>query len=260
MFKLLLLFSIALLALAGPSRSLRAQDFSGIFTVASPNGPMTLTLHQAGDGSVTGTLVMQGVPFQAEGAFIIDDEDEASIEGSLTGPQGRGDFTFYADEAGSSYSLLLTPYDASGTPRLDLAAEFPAHRSGPVDSGADVATTRQAPSPGPALRDARLAGVWATQVIVHTPNGSMTTQLFMELRADGTLIDLGSRSMGGFPNATLDTGLGGGGETAVWRTQGNVLLVSYAGSPWVSLAQFEVSGNRLLLAYYDGDRKLWYRQ
>jgi len=102
--------------------------------------------------------------------------------------------------------------------------------------------------------------VWATQGVVNTPNGSMTTQLFMELRADGMLIDLGARSMGGIPDVSIDTGLAGGGETAAWRTQGAVLLVRYAGSPWMPLAQFEVSGNRLLLAYYDGDRKLWYRQ
>jgi hypothetical protein len=95
---------------------------------------------------------------------------------------------------------------------------------------------------------------------MNTPNGGMATQLFLELRADGLLIDHGARSMGGFPDASLDTGLGGGGETAAWRTQGNVLHVSYAGSPWVPLAQFEVSGNRLLLVYYDGDQKLWYRQ
>jgi hypothetical protein len=126
-----------------------------------------------------------------------------------------------------------------------------------IDSPAG-ATPR--PPAGGGLRDRRLVGVWAAQVIMNTPGGDMATQLLMEIRGDGTLVDLGSRSIGGTADVNIDTGMSGGGETMAWRTNGDILEVSSAGSQWVQLARFEVSGNQLFLVYYDGDRKLWHRQ
>jgi len=101
--------------------------------------------------------------------------------------------------------------------------------------------------------------VWSTQVLMNSPAGSVATQLSMEFRADGTLVDLGSRSLGGAGGVDIDTGLGLGGETANWRTAGNVLQVSQGGSPWVALATFQRNGDRLFLRYYDGDQRIWTR-
>jgi hypothetical protein len=252
---------IALLGLISLSRALWGQDFGGTYTVQLPDGAMTLTLRQADDGTVAGTLAGQaGAAFQVQGSVVVDEDDEASVEGALEGPQQRSEFAFYANDAGDGYALLVTPYDASGIPRLDLAAEYPARRAEEPEGGLATVPVHSAPTPVDAMHDPRLVGIWATQVLMNTPGGNMATQLFMEIRADGTLVDMGSRSMGGLPGIGMETGAEGGGETVAWRTQGNVLQVSYAGSQWAPLAQFEVSGNRLLLVYYDGDRKLWYRQ
>lgn len=249
-----------------------AQDLTGTFSVETPNGEIRLAL-QPGDGDeVTGILVQpDGRSFEASGAVEVDDEDgEASVEGTLSDGQARGEFSLDGPDEDGEYYLMITPYDASGTAQLPQSVSYIVER---VNSVADLGSEAFKPSPmvsrdgdhvatdnaAPGL-DPRLVGLWATQVIMNTPGGSIATQVQMEIRADGTIIDLGSRSMGGIPGFDIDTGKTGAGEMANWTTQGNVLLMSQNGSPWVPLAQFEVAADRLLLAYFDGDRKLWYRQ
>ncbi|HUF10849.1 MAG TPA: hypothetical protein VMO47_16135 [Rhodothermales bacterium] len=261
-----IMFSGMALLFSCLSCAMRAQDFSGTYTVASPQGVLRLTLDQTAD-DVAGILILPGnFEYRAEGTVVVDDEDgEVSVEGSLSSPHGRGDFTLDGPDEDGDYYLLITPYDASGIPVLAQAATYLVKRAeadappaGNYAESGDIATGQ--PAPEGVVRDSRLVGVWATQVIMNTPSGGMATQILMEIRADGTLIDLGSRSVGGAPGIGIDTGFEAGGETASWRTQGNVLLVSQHGSPWVQLAQFEVADDRLLLNYHDGDRKLWYRQ
>jgi hypothetical protein len=197
---------------------------------------------------------------ELRGVVLVDEEDEASVEGTVACDAGGGEFDFSADDEDGGFVLLVTPYDESGTPRLDLATLYYAVKGEagpPADTNAAGGSTTRDRS---VLQDSRLVGVWSTQVMMNTPGGSMATQLLMEVRADGVLVDLGSRSIGGTPDVNVDTGLEDGGETARWRANGDVLEVSYAGSRWIQLARYELSGDRLLLDYYDGDRRLWHRQ
>jgi hypothetical protein len=246
-----ILFAVAAAML--PAR-IDAVDFSGTYAVATPNGTMTLTLNQDAKGTVGGTAVLPGgsVSCTVEGRVFVDEDGESSVEGSLRCPGGGSEFELAPDEEEGGFILLVIPVDGNGTPRSDLAAVYNAR---PADAGGGRGNP---PRDDP--RDQRLVGVWATQVVMNTPGGSMATQLRMAIRADGTLVDLGSRSAGGIPGVSFDTGLEGGGDVAEWRTRGDVLEVSYAGSAWVALATFVVEGDRLLLTYYDGDRRLWYRE
>jgi hypothetical protein len=240
----------AMTAWAGP-------EFSGSYLVSTASGDMTLTLDQSSAGAVTGTLMMSdGDSCRVSGQTTVDEDSEWSVEGWIACADGRSDFEFSKDE-GDEFVLVLVPYDDSGTPRSELAAVLYARRQ-----DADESTTGRTGPVGPStsLRDAALLGIWATQVVTSTPGGSMTTQMFMEFRDDGTLVDLGSRSVGGIPGVSADTGLEGGGDIAGWRTSGNLLQVRYAGSDWMTLASYAVSGNQVLFVYYDGDRKIWYRQ
>jgi hypothetical protein len=219
-----------------------------------------LILIQDADGNVSGSLSSSSGTCKLEGVVVLDEEDEESVEGTMTCNAGGGEFDFSADDEEGGFVLLVTPYDESGTPRMDLATLYYA-RPGEADPSAETDSGGGAATQDPGFqKDLRLVGVWSTQVMMNTPGGNMATQLLMEIRGDGVLVDLGSRSIGGTPDVNIDTGPGGGGETALWRTNGDLLEVSYAGSQWVQLARYELSGDRLLLDYYDGDRRLWHRQ
>ena len=263
--KYILLFMLAGLGLAMLSHAAQAQDFSGTYAVTSPEGTMQLTLRQDAHGVVTGVLVAQGVAFQAEGSLVYDEEDEEhAVEGTLAGPQGGGEFAFYTDDdEEDGYYLFIVPYDANGMLRLDLSAEYAARRgeaAGPQGGTLAPPPVAQKP-PTDAPRDPRLVGVWTRQVSMLSPQGSVVTELLREIRADGLLIDHGSRAVGSFPGAGLDTGAGTGGEALRWRTQdGHALLVSYTGTQWAPVARYEVSGESLLLMYLDGSQHLWSRR
>jgi hypothetical protein len=67
--------------------------------------------------------------------------------------------------------------------------------------------------------------------------------------------------MGGIPGVGGDTGFEPGGDQGLWRTEGNVIVVSYGGSPWVPFARYQVEGTRLGLTYLqDGSVQVWHRQ
>ena len=249
---------LAFLALAGTRAP--AMDFTGSYVVQSPEGPFTITLVQDEDGAVTGTLTVAGRVCSFEGVST-EDEEEAFVEAEVTCKEGNGaDIELSWDEEEETYYLFLTPYDDTGTPRLDLSALYeaaPGTLESEVSQDGDQVTSQTTPADSEV---SPLVGIWATQVMINAPEGSIATQLLMEFRADGTLVDLGSRALGGVSGGSIDTGTSGGGETAVWRSEGNTLHVSPDGAQWVPLATFEVSRDQLFLRYYDGDQKLWYRQ
>jgi hypothetical protein len=252
----------AVLCLAAPARGQVTGDFDGTYSVTSPGGPLVLSVRQDADGTISGTLAMPngGPAFDIYGAVLFDEDGEPRVHGTLSGTTGTGQFDFAADAEDGGFYLRVTPCDASG-PRPDLSTVYFAERRADDEPGVkpEGGGGVTAPPPDDGAHDLRLVGTWAAQVIMNTPSGAMATQLFMEIRADGELIDLGSRAIGGTPDVGIETD-SPGNETARWRSQGKLLQVSYAGSAWVSLARYEVRGDQLLLEYYDGDRKLWYRQ
>ena len=68
-------------------------------------------------------------------------------------------------------------------------------------------------------------------------------------------IDLGSRSIGGNADIGIDVSGGGGRGNGGGELTHRYSNCEQQRAPWVQLATFELSGNRLLLNYYDGDRK-----
>jgi hypothetical protein len=217
---------------------------SGTWTVETGAGLATLVLEVDDQGSVSGSFRQGQLSCTVAGALLVDEDDESSVEGTWDCGAGGAEFEFYLD-AESGYEILVIPVDASGVPHTQLAGFWPARRT--QDTAPDAA------APG-------LVGVWSTQVIMNSPEGSVATQLFMEIRADGTIHDLGARSLGGGPDWSGDTGLLGAGESARWRTEGDVLQISYQESPWVPLARYHLEDTRLGLSWYDGTHSVWHRQ
>lgn len=217
---------------------------SGTWTVETGAGLATLALEVDDQGSVSGSFRQGQLSCAVAGAVLVDEDDESSVEGTWDCGAGGAEFEFYFD-ADSGYEVLVIPVDETGTPHTQLAGFWPARRA-----------QNAAPDPAPQA----LVGVWSTQVIMNSPGGSVATQLFMEIRADGTIHDLGARSLGGGPDWSGDTGLLGAGESARWRTEGDVLQISYRESPWVPLARYRLEGTRLGLSWYDGTHSVWYRE
>lgn len=269
----------ALAGLATPGCGAQEPGFDGTYSVAYAGGHITLALRTAPSGDVEGwARGVDGSTYEVRGRVEIDEDGDAAVEGSLAGAAGQSDFTLYPEDDGA-YGLLLIPYDGAGTPRSELAAVYRAVRAagvpgemnqagiapGPVAAaGAAIPGATPGDAPGAAAagvsRDPRLVGVWAAQVIMNSPAGSIATEVRMQIRGDGVLADLGSRALGSVGGGAFDTGQEGGGEQAVWRTGDGILWIAYGGSAWVPFARFELSGDRLLLTYLqDGSRQLWNR-
>jgi hypothetical protein len=252
---------------AGPACGAQVPSFDGTYAIASAGGVVTLWLHTLPSGEVRGWLQGADARFDLEGALVTDDDGDLSVEGTLSGSGLRTDFVLYREE-GDAYGLLLVPYDRTGTPRSDQATVHQAARiasEGATAAEAGLPPVQDAPPPGAAppgvARDSRLVGTWSSQVIMNSAAGSIATELWMQIRPDGVMLDLGSRGMGDVGGGILDTGLQTGGDQALWRTEGALLFVSLNGSAWVPFARFEVSGPRLLLTYlHDGSRQIWSRR
>lgn len=251
-------------AQAGPDG---VPTWDGTYRVAFAG--QTLDLHMtSGPDGVVGRLVGPTVEFVLEGEVEVDEDGEASVEGVMSGGGAQGLFSFFPDEDGD-FGLLVTPLAAGNRPATEQATYYAVSRA-PASSLQSGDRGPQGPPgnavgamPGAATTPAGhpLVGTWLTQVNMVSPEGGVSTQLGMEFRGDGTLLELGSRAMGGFPGGHIDVQGPGGGEQAAWRTEGDVLWVSYQGSQWLPLARFRIDGSRLALTYVqDGSIQLWYRQ
>jgi len=235
-----------------------AGQLDGTYRVASAGQTLSLVLQSEGE-RVAGRLFGPTVTFDLEGEAALDEEGDLSVEGFMTGGGATSLFSFFPDEDGD-FGLLVTPIGPGNVPLAEQAAYYAASRVSREVEGAI------APEPGaratvPIAAGHPLVGTWASQVAMSTPGGTIATQLMMELRPDGIMLELGSRSMAGFGDGHADTGFESGGEQARWRTEGDVLVVSYQGSPWIPFARFQVDGVRLALTYlHDGSLQLWYRQ
>lgn len=267
----------------------RAQQvaYDGTYAVAYAGGTVTLALRTDADGAVRGWFQAPGAArFPLEGRLATDEDGQVTVEGSVAGAAGRTGFALFRNEDGS-YGLLLTPYDATGTPRADLAAIYSATRTsdsppdlaagavgaatpnppgaaGPPGASNPPAASHPARPPGPAAldpsRDPRLVGTWSTQVVMNSAAGSIATELRMAFRADGALLDLGSRSLGSVGGGSFDLGYGGAHQAVAWRADGAVMTISYAGGPWTPFARYTIAGDRLILVYlHDGTRQTWSR-
>ena len=243
----------------------------GTYRVAFAGQTLALVLRTGDGGQVRGRLTGLSVAFELEGVREVDDEGEVSVEGVMAGGGAAGLVSLFPDEDGD-FGLLVTPLGPDGAPASEQAAMYYATWESPATAALDegLAGTaawdggagdgRSGSVPG-ALAGHPLVGRWATQVVMSSEVGSVATEMSMEFRPDGTLVDLGSRSIGGIPGVGGDTGFEPGGDQGLWRTEGDVIVVSYGGSPWVPFARFRVDGTRLGLTYLqDGSVQVWHRQ
>lgn len=249
-----------------------AQTMSGTYAVATPNGTVTMSVTVSSSGEAVGWLRdSSGNVWEMEGAESVDEEGDLTVEGVLLGLTDA-EFTLFGEDDGT-FGLVLVSYDETGMPH-DPMVHVATRTSELPASSPDSDDAAQAPSPGgqtehstgrpppsEVSRDPRFVGTWSTQVVMNSSVGSVAVQMLMAFTPEGILRDLGSRGMGGVGDGSVDTGLGLGGEEALWRTQGDLLFVSLAGSQWVPLARYGFSDGRLLLVYVqDGSRQIWSRQ
>ena len=83
------------------------------------------------------------------------------------------------------------------------------------------------------------------------------TRIYMELRADGVLVDLGVAS----PGPATQPRRNPGGDQVAWRARGGHLEIASQGSPWVTLAQYEFTplGELVLVLPRSAERQVWSR-
>jgi hypothetical protein len=128
---------VLLAALFLGASSLLAQDYSGTYSVASPQGgTVTLNLSQDASGSLTGTMAGSGVQFQVEGMI-----EEGIAVGAMYNQEGG--VLFEAQLQGNELLLSLFDVGPDGTPNYEQAREVVMTRS-----GAAVAPGVGAPSRG----------------------------------------------------------------------------------------------------------------
>lgn len=111
-----------------------------------------------------------------------------------------------------------------------------------------------------AAGDPRLVGSYSRQEMISTPNGVIATQIFLEIRSNGTFSEAMGETLGGGMEWSGQLG-GGGVQTAEWTAQNGVFLVRPPGTgQWVPLARYVLEPGRLMFVYDDGSRHLWYRR
>jgi hypothetical protein len=109
---------------------LSAQNYTGTFTAPNQQGGQTvITMRQAKDGNVMGTISGNGNTFQIEGVI-----EEGSVVGAMTGPQGGLWFEAELDE-GELYLTLVEP-DANGQPNYGTATTLVFTRADALAQGA----------------------------------------------------------------------------------------------------------------------------
>jgi hypothetical protein len=176
----------------------------------------------------------------------------------LTASAGPGgSFEFFADED-DEYGLLLIPNDPSGRPLAEQATVLYATRISTQaelyreEAGTDETLNSDVAADNP------IVGVWTTQVVMNSAAGSIATEIGMQFGADGTMLDLGSRSLG----MGVETPWEGGGTRMYYRLQDDILQLSQDRTQWAPFVRFgfNQSGNLVLKYLQDGSIQIWSRR
>lgn len=109
------------LFLAVPSAN--GQQYTGTYTVAGQGGTVTLTLRQAADGQLTGTMSGNGTEFKVEGVV-----EEGVAMGAITSAQGG--VYFEASLDGDQLTLTLVEVGAGNMPDYSKARTLVMQRGG----------------------------------------------------------------------------------------------------------------------------------
>lgn len=229
--------AIAALIAASPARS---QDFTGTYQVSGNGTTVTLTLRQARNGQITGTLhgnTTFQVKAQVQGSgfagFASNQQGKLYLEGQL---------------AGNGLVVAMAEVDANGQPQAQTARTV---AMGRVSAGSGQAGQAGANAPPGAPKAGAQGGVagsaqdrqiaqlllrsaWCNfsySGVAGTSSGSSHTERVV-FRADGT----GARSTGGESyysgSAGSVAGQSQGGEPFRWQVRGGLLNTSADGASW----------------------------
>ncbi len=245
----LVVLALALLSCGTGERPEYVGDFEG-------NGAVAF-LDQMDDELFYLNLQLEGQVYTAGAEY-----SDGVLTGSL---DDFGQLPFSIEAQAGGEELVLTA--AGQTYRLRRIGDLPAGDSTTeriASSEPGEALQSQSPTPPAAgaagNRDSRLVGSYSRQEIVSTPQGSIATQMFLEIRADGTFSEVMGDTLGGGMDWSGQVGGAGGAQTAEWSTQNGVFLVKMPGmTQWVPLARYVLQPGRLMFVYNDGSQHLWYR-
>lgn len=236
------LLAMALLACAGERHAELIGSFSG--------SGVEVVLDQV-DGELFYAEVRLGTEVYNRSAQYQD----GVLVGSLD-DFGQMPFTIRprSDEGGVALELGgQTIHLARPGTNADLSGAGIAPGSGSRDDETGV-------SPQSGDRDPRLVGAWSRQEMISTPQGSIATQIFLTIDANGSFVESMGDTLGGGVGWNGQITGADGGQSAEWRTQDGVFLVRQTGTPWVPLARYVLEPGRLMFVYGDGSRHLWYRR
>ena len=125
------------------SASLVAQDYFGTFSAVNDQGGQTVvTLQQAANGSVTGSISGNGNQFLIEGVL-----EEGSLVGTVTVGQ-QGGLWLEAQLNGDQLLLTLIEPDASGMPNYSTATTLHFTRTGSASASAGSNSATRKPAKG----------------------------------------------------------------------------------------------------------------
>lgn len=202
--------------------------FSGEFSGMNISAELKAT-----GNKLTGKLVMNG--------------EEAAIEGTIREGNSEGTMLDRTTQARYKYTSRL-----QGT-RLTLSIVYPELNNQVVDillnreQAAPVSTpVRTAGKP----RDQRLIGTWRYTEVLSSGYGdnygSLSTDYFLEFRADGTVLSWTGSSAGGTSGVGVQ-GSGGNTDKGEWYTQGKTLYLVDPATGQKAATQFMADGNNILL-------------
>lgn len=226
-----------------------AQSFTGTFAGSIQGTPTTLTLEQEGT-TLRGQADASGYLYTLTAAV----SEPSQAQGRFTDPQTDGalDVELALQEDQLTLTLLVQDPQTGQVQRMpvlfrrgDAAAETPV----PEAEDANIA------------RDPRLVGLWSYTDTYVSGDFSGTSQVFMQVKPDGTYAYGNGRVMAGTSGAWGDTGHSGDVSTGSWRTQDVIIYVKENNTgPWVGYARYHIEGDRMLLTFGDGSKQLWHRQ
>ncbi|GIV60121.1 MAG: hypothetical protein KatS3mg043_1210 [Rhodothermaceae bacterium] len=226
------------------------EGFAGTFSGNVNGTPARLELRQEGT-RLSGQADAGGYGYTLSGTMA-----GSRAQGTLTDSQTGGQVNFEATLQGDVLTLRLL--DPTTGQRGTLTFQ-----RGTRTAGAEASVPEGAA--GPHERDPALVGTWRKSETMVSGDASLVSEVFMEIRADGTFSQGNARVMAGGANPWgswgADSGSSGDTVTGQWRTQGRIIQIFAPQiGQWVSIARYYVEGNKLLLYLSDGSRELWYRQ
>jgi hypothetical protein len=182
--------------------------------------------------------------------------DDATIVGQLSGETVRG--SVKDPESGVvAGNFTLT---RKGEENLVLSITLRHPETGETLDVPPITYARGEPPPVNVTLDRDLVGRWRYTWTAVSDDITAATDTWLILKADGTYEYGYSKGGAGGAGGSIITDRGDA-STGKWRCENRILLYQEAGSSaWQGFARYYVEGEKMMLTYDDGSKKIWYRQ